>query len=122
MLELGNTAANKIWEYHLKAKTKPGPSSSNSEKEKFIRAKYEGKQFLAPLPEASSIEQQVVDCVLKMDIRQLALVLAHMSLKKCSLSSVLARDKKSALHIAATLGCLEITQLLLWVRLCAGLH
>ena len=119
MLGLGNTAANKIWEYNLKAKTKPRSFSSYEEKEKYIRAKYEAKQFLAPLFEHGPIEQQIIECVLKMDIKQLAHVLAHISLKNINLSTVLSRDMKTPLHLAASRGCLEITQLLLWVSVSA---
>ena len=117
MLGLGNTAVNKIWEFNLKPKIKPNPSSSNEEKEKYIRAKYEAKQFLLPLADSTRpIEQQIADSVLKMDIKQLAHVLAHLSLQHISLASVYTRDKKTPLHLAAKRGCLEITQLLLWVR------
>lgn len=116
MLGLGNTAANKIWEFNLKSRNKPCPSSTNEEKEKYIRAKYETKQFLAPLIDSTTaIEQQIIECVLKMDIKQLAHVLAHMSLNNINLSSVHTRDNKTPLHLAASRGCLEITQLLLWV-------
>ena len=119
MLGLGNTAANKIWEFNLNAKTKPGPTTSYEEKEKYIRAKYEVKQFLAPLPDHGSIEQQIIDYILKMDIKQLAHALAHISLKNVNLTTVLSRDKKTPLHLAASRGCLEITQLLLWVSVLA---
>lgn len=115
MLGLGNTAANRIWECQLGGNAKPGASSSNAEKERYIRAKYEMKQFLAPLKDPRPIDQQVIDCVQEMDLQKLALVLAHMSLKKVSLASVRSREDKSALHLAASRGCLEIAQLLIWV-------
>lgn len=115
MLGLGNTAANRIWECQLGSSSKPSPSSSNAEKERYIRAKYETKQFLAPLKDPRPIDQQVIDCVQEMDLQKLALVLAHMSLKKVSLASVRSREDKTPLHLAASKGCLEIAQLLIWV-------
>lgn len=114
MLGLGNTAANRIWEYQLSGGVKPSATTSNAEKERYIRAKYETKQFLAPLKDSRPIDQQIIDCVQEMDLQKLALVLAHMSLKKISLASVRSREDKSPLHLAASRGCLEITQLLLW--------
>lgn len=116
MLGLGNTACNKIWEFNLNAKLKPGPSTNYEEKEKYIRAKYEAKKFLAPLSDESiPMDQQIVDCVQAMDIKQLALVLAHISMNKTDLAMVFGREKKTPLHLAASRGCLEITQLLIWV-------
>ncbi|KAJ6224532.1 hypothetical protein RDWZM_003077 [Blomia tropicalis] len=115
MLGLGNTACNKIWEFNLNAKLKPGPSTNYEEKEKYIRAKYEAKKFLAPLSDESiPMDQQIVDCVQAMDIKQLALVLAHISMNKTDLAMVFGREKKTPLHLAASRGCLEITQLLIW--------
>lgn len=118
MLGLGNTAANRIWEANLSpAIPKPSPTSGHEEKEKFIRAKYETKQFLAALPNpTSSLETQIVEAVTKMDIKLLALLLAHLSVQGRSLNGVESQaDKKTPLHFASKLGCLEITQLLLWV-------
>lgn len=118
MLGLGNTAANRIWEANLLPSIpKPSPTSGHEEKEKFIRAKYETKQFLAPLPASvKGLESQIVEAVTKMDIKLLALLLAHLSVQAKSLSAVeSATDRKTPLHFASKLGCLEITQLLLWV-------
>lgn len=116
MLGLGNTAANKIWEFNLNSKNKPSPSSSNEEKEKFIRAKYEAKEYLCPLSDTNtSLEQQIIDAILQMNIKQLAHVLAHASRSNVNLSFVHPRENKTPLHLAASKGCLEITQLLLWV-------
>ncbi|XP_020600611.1 arf-GAP with GTPase, ANK repeat and PH domain-containing protein 11-like [Orbicella faveolata] len=47
---IGNTLANSVWEGKLQNRTKPTPSSSREEKEKWVRAKYEGKEFLRELP------------------------------------------------------------------------
>ena len=117
MLGLGNTAANRIFESNLGTITKPSPTSGHEEKEKFIRAKYETKQFLAPLSNTTtSLDVQIIDAVMKMDIKLLALLLANLSVQGKNLNSVeSSADRKTPLHFASKLGCLEITQLLLWV-------
>lgn len=117
MLGLGNTAVNEIWEHNLNGKTKPTPTSKQEEKEKFIRSKYEKKEFLIPLDvRHESIQQQLTNSVLKMDIKSLVYLLAHSTLNNVNLSQIFTRDKKTLLHLAASRGCLEITQLLLWVK------
>lgn len=128
MLGLGNTAVNRIWEAELNGREKPSQSSSYEEKEAYVRAKYATKSFLARLELGggggggqSTIEQQLVDAVLKMDTKQLAFLLAHATKEPNSTNTInlsfpiKARDNKTLLHLAASRGCLEITQLLLWV-------
>lgn len=123
MLGLGNTAVNRIWEAELNGQEKPTQSSNFEEKEAYVRAKYVNKNFLRRLEQSSgnSIEQQLVDAVLKMDIKQLAFLLAHATKESNNTINlsfpVKGRDNKTLLHLAASRGCLEITQLLLWVRL-----
>ncbi|KAF7491540.1 Putative Arf-GAP with GTPase, ANK repeat and PH domain-containing protein 7 [Sarcoptes scabiei] len=115
MLGLGNKIANEIWEHNLNGRIKPTPTSKHDEKEKFIRLKYEKKEFLAPLEDqTTSIDQQLIDCVHRMDIKSMVLLLAHSCIKNINLSQVQSRDKKTLLHIAASRGCLEIVQLLAW--------
>lgn len=116
MLGLGNTAANQIWEHSLNGKTKPTPTSSYEEKERFIRAKYEAKEFLAPLKDGDTpLEQQIIETITQMNIKQLAHVLAHMSRQNLSFGNSNREKTKTPLHLAASKGCLEICQLLLWV-------
>lgn len=114
MMALGNTSANSIWEYDLRGRAKPTPNSSREEKERWIRAKYESKEFLAPISDITRIEQQLVDCVLKSDVKQLSLILAHFSPKDQNISFY-NRDLKTPLHLASGRGCLAVVQLLLWV-------
>lgn len=47
MMALGNEVGNHVWEANLRGQTKPNPRSSREDKERWIRAKYEGKEFLA---------------------------------------------------------------------------
>ena len=51
MTSIGNRMLNSIYEANAKAfsKSKPTPNSPREDKEKWIRAKYESKQYLAPL-------------------------------------------------------------------------
>ena len=62
MSVIGNSIANSVWEANTKGRSKPTPNTPREEKEKFIRAKYEGKEFLppppyldVPLPQVSSV-------------------------------------------------------------------
>lgn len=48
MLAIGNSLANSVWECQVQNMTKPNASSSREEKERWIRAKYENKEFLPP--------------------------------------------------------------------------
>ena len=48
MLGLGNTISNSIWEGRIRG-VKPGPQSNRDDKERWIRAKYDAKAFVAPL-------------------------------------------------------------------------
>ncbi|OTF77663.1 centaurin-gamma-1A-like protein [Euroglyphus maynei] len=118
MLGMGNKAVNEIWEYQLNGKTKPTPTSRHEEKERFIRAKYERREFLAPVQDQkTSIQTQLINSVMKMDIKQMVHLLAYASLHNVNLSQILAKDKKTLLHLAASRGCLEITQLLIWASI-----
>ncbi|XP_054162704.1 centaurin-gamma-1A-like [Oppia nitens] len=113
MMALGNTTVNTIWEYDLRNRAKPTPNSSREEKERWIRVKYELKDFLAPITDVTRIEQQLVDAVLKSDIKQLSLILAHFSTKDQNISFY-TREVKTPLHLAANRGSLAVIQLLLW--------
>ncbi|GFY40965.1 centaurin-gamma-1A [Trichonephila inaurata madagascariensis] len=114
MMALGNTLANSIWEGNTRGRAKPTPNSSREEKERWIRAKYEFKEFLAPISSSTPVGQQLIDVVCKSDIKAVALVLAHASSEHVN-TTVSPRDQRTALHLAAALGSLPITQLLIWV-------
>ena len=51
MLNLGNEVGNRVWEgnTHNTSLSKPGPRSQREDKERWIRAKYESRDFLLPL-------------------------------------------------------------------------
>ncbi|KAK8770934.1 hypothetical protein V5799_025823 [Amblyomma americanum] len=117
MMTLGNTASNCIWEGSAARSgyTKPGPHSSREEKERWIRAKYEQREFLVPLPSGPTA-QQLRDAVCRGDVRQVALLLAHAAPHQHELvnAPTSARDSRTLLHMAAAQGKLAMVQLLLW--------
>ena len=73
MTSLGNRLANAVWEAHLASKRpssasvprKPGPGSSQEEKERYIVAKYSRKEFLATLPSGMSAAAALLDAILR---------------------------------------------------------
>lgn len=114
MMSIGNGIANSVWENSLKNRTKPGPTSPRDEKEKWIRAKYEAKEFLPPPPYLDiALNQQLIDALVREDIRNIILVLGHSQAEdiNCPYSK---DDGRTALHIAAALGNVVYVQLLLW--------
>ena len=114
MKALGNSVTNSIYEFNIKGLTKPIPSSSRDEKEKWIRSKYEKKEFLAPLDSLLSIGHQLMECISSGNVPSVAKVLAHLSSPDQINSSVRSADGKYPLHIAASIGSLAIVQLLIW--------
>ncbi|XP_026470107.1 centaurin-gamma-1A-like isoform X1 [Ctenocephalides felis] len=115
MLALGNTLANSIWESNIQSNYyhKPSPTSSREEKESWIRNKYEHKKFLAPINQNASIGQQLIDAVCRVDMKAIALLLAHANSDQVN-ATVGTRDLRTPLHLACALGNLAIAQLLLW--------
>ncbi|XP_077994090.1 arf-GAP with GTPase, ANK repeat and PH domain-containing protein 1-like [Glandiceps talaboti] len=114
MTSIGNSLANSVWEVSSKGKTKPSPSTPREEKEKWIRAKYEQKEFLPPPPYHDiPLGQQLLDAVTREDLRQVVLLLAH-----CTPDDVNTGygdcDGRTSLHLSCALGNPVITQLLIW--------
>jgi Arf-GAP/GTPase/ANK repeat/PH domain-containing protein 1/3 len=71
MAALGNDVANSIWESGLRSLRnfrKPEPNSSQEEKERFIMAKYNQKEFLAPLPPGLSVSASLVDAICRYNV------------------------------------------------------
>lgn len=59
MMALGNEVGNSVWEANLRGQTKPNPRSSREDKERWIRAKYEAKEFLANPLASIPLNEQV---------------------------------------------------------------
>lgn len=85
------------------------------EKEKWIRAKYDAKEFLPPPPYVDiPLNQQLIDALVREDIRNIVLILGHAS--AADITAPYSKDDgRTALHIAAALGNVVFVQLLLWV-------
>ncbi|UYV81838.1 AGAP3 [Cordylochernes scorpioides] len=65
MTALGNTAANAVWEACVPPRrAKPTPHSSREERERWIKAKYEQKEFLRPLNTHPPPQQRPVERLL----------------------------------------------------------
>ncbi|MCL4135749.1 UNVERIFIED_CONTAM: hypothetical protein GTU68_052251 [Idotea baltica] len=113
MRALGNEFANSIWEARIHSQSNPGPRSSREEKEKWIRSKYEAKEFIA-LPQSNvPIHEQMVECVCRGDVRGLAALIPHGS-DYMNIPINPPRDLRTLLHLASGLPSLACTQLLIW--------
>ncbi|XP_071152726.1 centaurin-gamma-1A-like isoform X21 [Mytilus edulis] len=114
MMSIGNSTANSVWEANIKGRPKVLPSSSREEKERWIRCKYESKEFLPPAPYVDiPLNQQLIDALVREDIRNIILVLGHSHSDDIN-SPYSKDDGRTALHIAAALGNVVFVQLLLW--------
>lgn len=114
MCAIGNARANSVWEGKIQNKTKPSPSSSREEKEKWVRAKYEAKEFLQDLPPCDfPLGEQLLEAVMREDLPQCILLLP-----RCSPEDLNAinedRGSLTPLQISCSRGNIVITQLLIW--------
>ena len=108
-----------IWEARLPpGYKKPDPGSSRDDKERYIKAKYERREFLSPLSRGGpgGPAAALVDAVCRSDVAGVSLALGHATDEEVN-SAVSARDARRPLHLAAALGHLGIAQLLIWVRI-----
>lgn len=114
MLAIGNSLANSVWESKTQNHVKPTPTSSREEKERWIRAKYEYKEFLSTSNNSMPLGQQLIESVCSSNIKSIILVLAQASPEQVN-TPVGPRDLRTPLHLACALGNLAIAQLLIWV-------
>lgn len=92
------------------------PFSCRDEKERWIRAKYEQKLFLAPLPHSDvPLGQQLLRAVVEDDLRAVVTLLAH-GLKEEVNETYGDGDGRTALHLSSAMANVVFTQLLIWVR------
>ncbi|XP_052806798.1 centaurin-gamma-1A-like isoform X3 [Mya arenaria] len=114
MTSVGNNLANTVWEFNCKGRVKPSTATPREEKEKWIRAKYEAKEFLPPPPYIDiPLNQQLIDALVREDIRNIVLILGHAVAEDIT-APYSKDDGRTALHIAAALGNVVFVQLLLW--------
>lgn len=86
------------------------------ERERWIRAKYEQKLFLASLTCTElSLGQQLLRATAEEDLRFVVILLAHGSRDEVN-ETCGEGDGRTALHLACRKGNVVITQLLIWVR------
>ncbi|XP_013864004.1 arf-GAP with GTPase, ANK repeat and PH domain-containing protein 1 isoform X5 [Austrofundulus limnaeus] len=112
MSAIGNELANSVWEANTQGRPKPGPDASREERERWIRAKYEQRLFLALLPCADlSLGQHLVRATAEEDLRSIVLLLAHGSRQQVNETY---GDGCNALHLASHKGNVVVVQLLIW--------
>ncbi|XP_066883307.1 arf-GAP with GTPase, ANK repeat and PH domain-containing protein 1 isoform X6 [Kogia breviceps] len=114
MSSIGNGLANSIWEESTQGRTKPSLDSTREEKERWIRAKYEQKLFLAPLTCTElSLGQHLLRATADEDLRMVILLLAHGSRDEVN-ETCGEGDGRTALHLACRKGNVVLAQLLIW--------
>ncbi|XP_042260365.1 arf-GAP with GTPase, ANK repeat and PH domain-containing protein 1 isoform X3 [Thunnus maccoyii] len=114
MSAIGNELANSVWEANAQGHLKPGPDASREERERWIRAKYEQRLFLASLPGTDlSLGQQLLRATAEEDLRAVVLLLAHGSRQQVN-ETCGEGDGRNALHLGGRKGNVVITQLLIW--------
>ncbi|XP_051046720.1 arf-GAP with GTPase, ANK repeat and PH domain-containing protein 1 isoform X3 [Phodopus roborovskii] len=114
MSSIGNELANSVWEESSQGRTKPSLDSTREEKERWIRAKYEQKLFLVPLPCTEfSLGQQLLRATAEEDLRTVILLLAHGSRDEVN-ETCGEGDGRTALHLACRKGNVVLAQLLIW--------
>uniref|UniRef100_A0A3P9HLX5 Arf-GAP with GTPase, ANK repeat and PH domain-containing protein 1 n=1 Tax=Oryzias latipes TaxID=8090 RepID=A0A3P9HLX5_ORYLA len=114
MSAIGNEVANSVWEANAQGRMKPGPDATREERERWIRAKYEQRLFLEPLPSTDlSLGQQLLRATAEEDQRSVVLLLAHGSRQQVN-ETCGEGDGRNALHLASGKGNVIIAQLLIW--------
>ncbi|RXM30013.1 Arf-GAP with GTPase, ANK repeat and PH domain-containing protein 1 [Acipenser ruthenus] len=114
MSSIGNELANSVWEGSAQGRMKPAPDSTREERERWIRAKYEQKLFLATLPLTDlPLGQHLLRSTAEEDLRMVVLLLAHGGRDEVN-ETCGEGDRRTALHLACRKGNVVITQLLIW--------
>ncbi|XP_060724548.1 arf-GAP with GTPase, ANK repeat and PH domain-containing protein 1 isoform X2 [Tachysurus vachellii] len=114
MSAIGNDLANTVWEANAQGRLKLAPDASREERERWIRAKYEQKLFVASLPCVDlTLGQQLLRATAEEDLRLVVLLLAHGSRDEVN-ETCGEGDGRTALHLACRKGNVVITQLLIW--------
>ncbi|XP_039350024.1 arf-GAP with GTPase, ANK repeat and PH domain-containing protein 1 isoform X3 [Mauremys reevesii] len=114
MSSIGNELANSVWEESSQGRMKPSSDSTREEKERWIRAKYEQKLFLAPLQCLElSLGQHLLQATADEDLRTVILLLAHGSREEVN-ETCGDGDGRTALHLACRKGNVVLVQLLIW--------
>uniref|UniRef100_A0A3P9AVK5 ArfGAP with GTPase domain, ankyrin repeat and PH domain 2 n=1 Tax=Maylandia zebra TaxID=106582 RepID=A0A3P9AVK5_9CICH len=116
---IGNHMVNSIWEARTMGHRKPAPDATREERESWIRAKYEQKLFVAPLPPPTSegpditLSGRLLLAVMEHNLPKLLLLLAHCTKEDINAPLTL-RLPASPLHAACQQADVVMTQLLIW--------
>uniref|UniRef100_A0A665XAZ5 ArfGAP with GTPase domain, ankyrin repeat and PH domain 2 n=1 Tax=Echeneis naucrates TaxID=173247 RepID=A0A665XAZ5_ECHNA len=117
---IGNHMVNSIWEARTLGRRKPAPDATREERESWIRAKYEQKLFVAPLPPPTpsegpdiTLSGRLLLAVMEHNLPKLLLLLAHCTKEDINAPLTL-RLPGSALHAACQQADVVMTQLLVW--------
>ncbi|XP_065838984.1 arf-GAP with GTPase, ANK repeat and PH domain-containing protein 1-like isoform X2 [Oscarella lobularis] len=116
ILHLGNNLSKRIYEATAMSRgyQRPLYSSSREDREKWIRAKYETKEFLKPFPNSGlSLSQHLIDAINVHNIGLVYHFLAH-SIPDDVNEHYGASDFRTPLHFACLSGNAVILQLLIW--------
>ncbi|XP_056589469.1 arf-GAP with GTPase, ANK repeat and PH domain-containing protein 2 isoform X6 [Triplophysa dalaica] len=115
---IGNHMANSIWETCTQGRQKLTPEATREQRESWIRAKYEQRVFVSPLPAQCSegtMSSWLLRAVIDRDLPRLLLLLAHSTKDLINIPPEGAgQQHHSALHAACQLGDVVMTQLLVW--------
>ena len=109
LLALGNRAANAVWEAGAGGRPRPRPASPRDDKERWIRAKYEARELLRPLPPRASPAALLAEAVARGDVAGALLALAHGPVPPAAATRALVSAAASS-HSQS----LALVQLLLW--------
>ncbi|KAK0414802.1 hypothetical protein QR680_011621 [Steinernema hermaphroditum] len=113
MQAIGNERANRLWEHNAPRERKPASDATREQKEAWIKSKYEQKRFLPAVPVDRTFGKQILEAVSQRDMDALLVVLPRCEEK--DLNAVFSsRDRRTALHLACSLGSVEFVQLLIW--------
>uniref|UniRef100_A0A3Q4H9E0 Arf-GAP with GTPase, ANK repeat and PH domain-containing protein 2-like n=1 Tax=Neolamprologus brichardi TaxID=32507 RepID=A0A3Q4H9E0_NEOBR len=108
---IGNHMVNSIWEARTMGHRKPAPDATREERESWIRAKYEQKLFVAPLPPPTSegpditLSGRLLLAVMEHNLPKLLLLLAHCTKEDINAPLSLARSSRSLLALRLPYGC-----------------
>ncbi|NXS12468.1 AGAP1 protein, partial [Neodrepanis coruscans] len=84
------------------------------ERESWIRAKYEQRLFLAPLPAAEApLAERLLRAVRERDLSTVLLLLAHSHKDQLNVATE-DTERHTALHLACDTAQVVVTQLLVW--------
>ncbi|KAL6483524.1 hypothetical protein MHYP_G00083960 [Metynnis hypsauchen] len=117
---IGNHMANSVWEKSKQGRQKPTPEATREQRESWIRAKYEQKLFVAPLPTQGEspgevTSAQLLSAVTERDLPKLLLLLAHSTKEQLNAPPAGSPlQPQSPLHVACQLGDAVMTHLLVW--------